>query len=461
MSAERPSRTPRLRRTSERPTASRGSGQGSGNSGPRPNARRRRARRVKGRKLYDMVSGLRGWTQQMPGNRDVVTPCIAEGRVLLGGGFGSYAFYAFDARSGDLLWARRTRDDGPTSAICAEGFVVFNTESCTVCVLRADTGAHVWEKWLGDPLLAQPAVGEGLVFMVWPSEGEHFMSAYRLASGREVWRSQLEADVISAPVFCEGRVYATTFDGNVHCWDGHDGSHEWALRMRATSAPWIWKGEVFVSHWDEASPAGAHVPLETLGSTDGSWYRKRGDSKHASYLRSRRGTPMGHADLEKDQSVGFGNAPSSAKLHHAESLTGSTTVSRAWSFQGSRPCVWNDRVYSVVGDELTASCLYSGREFWSVNARFDDEGERGITPPVVTNGRVYAGTRDGRICSWDAESGEARWKANIGHPVLWQPVVAAGRVFAGCQGGRLVALSTEDPSDDGWPMWGGGPGHNG
>jgi len=416
---------------------------------------------VKGRKLYDMVSGLRGWTQQMPGNRDVVTPCVAEGRVLLGGGFGSYAFYAFDARSGDLLWARRTRDDGPTSAICAEGFVVFNTESCTVCVLRADTGAHVWEKWLGDPLLAQPAVGEGLVFMVWPSEGEHFMSAYRLASGREVWRSQLEADVISAPVFCEGRVYATTFDGNVHCWDGHDGSHEWALRMRATSAPWIWKGEVFVSHWDEASPAGAHVPLETLGSTDGSWYRKRGDSKHASYLRSRRGTPMGHADLEKDQSVGFGNAPSSAKLHHAESLTGSTTVSRAWSFQGSRPCVWNDRVYSVVGDELTASCLYSGREFWSVNARFDDEGERGITPPVVTNGRVYAGTRDGRICSWDAESGEARWKANIGHPVLWQPVVAAGRVFAGCQGGRLVALSTEDPSDDGWPMWGGGPGHNG
>ena len=96
-----------------------------------------------------------------------------------------------------------------------------------------------------------------------------------------------------------------------------------------------------------------------------------------------------------------------------------------------------------------------------MNARFDDEGERGITPPVVTNGRVYAGTRDGRILSWDAESGEARWKVDVGTPVVWQPVVSGGQVFVGCQRGKLVALSTEDPADDGWPMWGGGPGHNG
>ncbi|MGE4653279.1 MAG: hypothetical protein AAEJ53_20525, partial [Myxococcota bacterium] len=92
---------------------------------------------------FDTISGFRGWAQHLPGNRDVVTPCVVDGRVLLGGGFGSHFFYAFDAPTGDLLWAQRTRDDGPTSAVSAEGFVVFNTESCTVCVLRADTGAHV------------------------------------------------------------------------------------------------------------------------------------------------------------------------------------------------------------------------------------------------------------------------------------------------------------------------------
>ena len=27
--------------------------------------------------------------------------------------------------------------------------------------------------------------------------------------------------------------------------------------------------------------------------------------------------------------------------------------------------------------------------------------------------------------------------------------------------GLLIAFETGDPKDDGWPMWGGGPGHNG
>ena len=34
-------------------------------------------------------------------------------------------------------------------------------------------------------------------------------------------------------------------------------------------------------------------------------------------------------------------------------------------------------------------------------------------------------------------------------------------VYAGTSNGRLIAFRTDDPADDGWPMWGGGPGHNG
>ena len=62
-----------------------------------------------------------GPVQGVPGHREVVSPCVAEGRVLLGGGFGSHQFYAFDARTGDALWQRRTRDDGPTAAVVSEG----------------------------------------------------------------------------------------------------------------------------------------------------------------------------------------------------------------------------------------------------------------------------------------------------------------------------------------------------
>jgi hypothetical protein len=36
-----------------------------------------------------------------------------------------------------------------------------------------------------------------------------------------------------------------------------------------------------------------------------------------------------------------------------------------------------------------------------------------------------------------------------------------GRVFAGLEDGSVVSFETGDIDDDGWPMWGGGPGHNG
>lgn len=412
-------------------------------------------------RFVDPATGFRGWSRAIPGEREVVTPCVTDGCVFVGGGFGSHEFYAFDAQTGLPLWERRTTDDGPTAAVAADGCVVFNTESCTVCVLHARTGATLWERWLGDPLLAQPAVGAGRVFMAWPDrDDQHRLGAFALRSGEPLWSAAIEADVITAPVFAEGDLFASTLDGSVHCFDADTGRARWSRALRATSAPWVWKGEVFVSERAEGAPADA--PRETVsGLREQQLVRKLGEEKAAHYLRSRRGMRSEREDWLKDSSVGFGTAPGMAKLHFAESLYGATTVSRAWSFQGSRPCVWNGRVYSVVGDELAAASLDTGRELWRWKAGFDADAERAITPPAVANGRVYAATREGRVLSWEAETGALRWSVDLGAPVAWQPVVAGGWVFVGGVDGRLRAFATGDPQDDGWPMWGGGPGHNG
>ena len=121
-----------------------------------------------------------GWRVRVPGDRGIPTPAVSGGRVFVGGGFGSYDFYAFDQESGELEWHRRTKDDGPTAAVVADGFVVFNTESCTLEVVRASDGDVLGERWLGDPLLAQPAVAGGRVFMVYPRNGRHWIGAFHL-----------------------------------------------------------------------------------------------------------------------------------------------------------------------------------------------------------------------------------------------------------------------------------------
>ncbi|PYJ08872.1 MAG: hypothetical protein DME25_00280 [Verrucomicrobia bacterium] len=88
-------------------------------------------------------------------------------------------------------------------------------------------------------------------------------------------------------------------------------------------------------------------------------------------------------------------------------------------------------------------------------------GERRLTPPAVANGRVWAGTWDGRILSWDALTGDLRWAVKVGAPCHWQPIISEGWVYAGLEDGALLGFATGDPLDTDWPMWGGGCGHNG
>jgi quinoprotein glucose dehydrogenase len=54
--------------------------------------------------FVDPDSSIRGWRVAIPGGRPLATPAVVDGRLFLGGGFGSYEFYAFDAATGKLLW---------------------------------------------------------------------------------------------------------------------------------------------------------------------------------------------------------------------------------------------------------------------------------------------------------------------------------------------------------------------
>jgi len=62
-----------------------------------------------------------------------------------------------DGQTGAVVWRAKTSDDGPSAAVVENGYVAFNTESCTVVVCQAKTGKVVWQEWLGDPLMSQPA----------------------------------------------------------------------------------------------------------------------------------------------------------------------------------------------------------------------------------------------------------------------------------------------------------------
>lgn len=420
-----------------------------------------------------------GWKARVPGGRPLATPAVVEGRVFLGGGFGSHEFYAFDALSGERIWEYRTKDDGPTAAVVADGLVAFNTESCELEVLTCD-GRPVWKKWLGDPLMSMPAIEAGRVYMAYPdSRGDrrHYLACFDLRSGDDRWRQPIRGEVITAPIIAEDHVYAATLDGAVHCFRANDGTPVWHEAKEATSAPVVWDGRCWFSrreakaerptHPDAAQQTEhlAHSSSKMRSSTS----KVSATEQTADYLDYRKRaarSPRERAFSAHDGAVGFAFAKGDAKIEQARFHLGHGTVAGIWSYQGSKPFLAHGRLYSAMGDTLKCVDPLTEALLWErpLHERGPAEAElldSPVTPPVLVNGKVFVATTGGELFCLAQETGEELWRAEVGEPVLFQPAVAEGRVYLATYTGSLICLETGDARDDGWRMWGANAAHNG
>lgn len=421
---------------------------------------------------------FRGWRVTLPGGHTLATPAVADGRVFLGGGFGSYEFYALDAATGAVAWQYQTGDDGPTAAVVTDGHVVFNTESCELEVLTV-AGRPVWKKWLGDPLMSMPAAADGRIYMAFPdSRGDrrHYLACFGLEDGREYWRQPIAGEVITAPVLADGHVYFTTLDGTLHCARRDDGRLVFREPRRATSSPVVWGGECYFSQRQEVpggDPAtGGAYQTEHLAARktgEASYRQYQATSRKADYLdhlKRRRGSPRYAASARHDAAVGFAHLKGDAKMHMATANLGHAHVHAVWAYQGSKPFVAHGRLYAAHGDTVSCANTRSDAVYWkrslAPGGREDpDLLDSPLTPPATVNGKLFFGTTGGEVHCLSSESGELLWSMPVGEPILFQPAVVGGRVYAGTDAGGLVCLETGDPQDDGWRMWGADAAHNG
>jgi outer membrane protein assembly factor BamB len=428
---------------------------------------------------WQSKDGLRnGWKVTIPGGRPLATPAVADGRLFLGGGFGSYDFYALDAVTGNVLWQYQTEDDGPTAAVVHEGHVAFNTESCELEVLNT-AGQPLWKQWLGDPLMSMPAMGGDRVYQVYPDtrgDRRHYLAAFDVATGRPLWKQPLPGEIITAPVLAEGHVYVANLDGTLSCFRQNDGAKVWQEAKSATSSPMVWEGECYFSQRKEVLMPrdGAEVlqQMEELAKrgegADGETYSLSGTLGVADYLdheKRRRRSPRSAAYEVADAGVGFAFLKGDAKIEQARKHLGHGHVSGLWAYQGSKPFVWRSRLYSAVGDTLHCLDPRTHEVFWK--KRLYDRADEAevldnlLTPPVVVNGKLFIGTILGEICCLSVEAGEVLWRDTLDEPVIFQPAVVGGRVYVATGAGNLFGVETGDPRDDGWPMWGGSAAHNG
>jgi Ca-activated chloride channel family protein len=444
---------------------------------------------VKAPVAFTSKEGKKGWKVVIPGHRPLATPAVVDGKVLVGGGFGSHEFYAFDAKTGRKLWLYRTGDDGPTAAAVADGYIAFNTESCELEIITMD-GKRVWKKWLGDPLMSMPAISRGKVYMSYPdSKGDHkhHLGCFDLKTGKQYWSKVVPGDTITAPVISDNKIYVASVDGTLSCFHEQDGKLAWADKKNATSSPAVWGGQLYYSRRLQTKVKGkdgkevaqqnellaARAVTAAAFSPDGKKLASAGKDlpstqRPADYLDIGKRTASSKVlqmAKEQDAAVGFATAPAAANLALAVGNLGQANVVGVWSYQGSRPFIYKGKLYSAMGD--TVKCVDPRTEKVIWKKGLHEKKGRGplvdaaVTPPALVNGKLFLGTVGGEVICLSAADGKELWKATIGEPVVFQPAVAGGRVYVSTSSGSLYCIETGDAADDGWRMWGGNAAHNG
>ncbi len=463
-----------------------------------------------------------GFTIQLPSGAPIPTPTIYRGKVYVSGGFHSKEFYCFDAASGGLVWAVDIDDDGPSAAVCDDGVTVFNTESCTLFAVDSNTGKHLWSHWLGDPLTSTPTIANGVVFTSYPANGgggqvpgnadpavnnplqkpnlpnagdpkpieepkqeklpppppapptpaaakgvppcSHVLIALELKTGKILWQRWLDSDVMSSPIAVDKDLYCTSFGGVVYKFAQKDGAVLSAVKTRATSAPVVVGGEVFLTRRTDNGkdcPTEANVALDP--GTGGQ--RPAGEPKSAVYLdeKVQRGSEQAKLGAKLDAGNGFGGgAPAAANPTAGYANVGQGNVSTMQAFQGSRVLHMNGRNFNTMGDHVVCNDPKTGKELWSYKLEGDLKKDGGAlgAPPAAAGGHLIMTTLKGDVLRMDADGKVVKtWETKS--PTRFQAAVEGGKIYVGTQDGKLIMIDSGDKTLTGWTCWGGNPAHTG
>lgn len=315
------------------------------------------------------------------------------------------------ATLGGVQWSFNTGGPIVASPAIADGVVYVASFSTFLYAIDQQTGQEKWKFKSSMPIASSPAVADGTVYFV-SSRGA--LAAIDAATGQPKWvfageyERKFEAkglhgypnsgqtipdawDVFtSSPAVAHGKVYFGTGDGNVYAVDAKSGILQWKFAT----------GNVV-----HASPAVAGGTL-FIGSWDGNLYALDAESGAQKWVFEAGRDPVYH------NQVGFQSSPA---------------VVDGVVYVGCRDA----HVYAI--DALT------GRKKWD----YPTSKSWVNSTPAVKDGVVYAGTSDtARFMALDAKTGRLRWIFDAKAYIFSSAALAGDLAFIGSHNGKLYAVDT-------------------
>ena len=359
--------------------------------------------------------GHESWEVAMGGGT-VPSATVVDGVAIVGDGYSSTSLVGLDAKTGERKWTTALGDNGAGPVDVEGNNVAFTTESCTVYVADAHTGAIRWQKWLGDPLVSHPTIASNVVYVVAPKDASsttHALFAFDARTGTERWHEIVGADAIGAPVVLGDRIYVATQDGTVTRLT-KEGKVTWSVAAGAISAP-------------VTDGAGSFFVVSKQHSVES--VRRIVDGENPTLSAPWHPMPASEVDNPEGETA----YAQQGRFDQAKRHLGTADGATLWSWQGGKPFVADGRVFAMVGSELVAFNP-KGEVLWTAPYA------HGAAPPVVAGSKVFVATASGNLDVRDAVVGALQESIPLGASAAFPPVVNRDRLIVSTTDGRVISI---------------------
>src|SRR5205823_5690193 len=128
------------------------------------------------------------------------SPAVVDGIVYIGSN--DKAMYAFDAKTGKILWAHNANDGVGSSPAVANGIVYVGSDDDKLYALDASNGNTLWISSVSLPFrVSSPAVTNGMVYI--GSENRN-VYAFNAQTGKLQWKAPTGDLIHSSPAVANG-----------------------------------------------------------------------------------------------------------------------------------------------------------------------------------------------------------------------------------------------------------------
>jgi outer membrane protein assembly factor BamB len=298
------------------------------------------------------------------------------------------------------------------------------------------SGKPVWRTELETELSAGPGVGEDIVVV---AAADGFLVALDTDSGDELWRSNIAGESLSRPLVEDGTVVALTIDNRLRAISAFDGSERWvveqstpSLTMRGSATP-VLVGTTVIAGFDNGRLVGV-----SLADGDELW-------------NTMIAPPTGKSDLERLADVDgqisvVGQDVYASGYHGTVAAVAAESGQMLWAREVSShegvSADWNN-IYTVDEEGVVIALIRrNGEESW----RQASLVRREPTVPVSYQATVVVGDLEGYVHFFSNFDGKPVARVRAGRSAITvAPVVVGDRLLVQGDDGKLTAYAIEQP----------------